>query len=416
MPLERVSLRRCHPASTGAEVVRATEETIAALGDLGAPGERLRRASRIAVKINAGVNRLRIEDGRRVEVTDPAVVEGTVRFLRCLTDAEILVGDIPSGPEADAIYPLLGLQERLDPIPGVRLFDFGQDELVEAPMRHPNPMFRRYTIPRTVAEADAVVSVAKMKAHSSIGCTLCIKNLFGWLPTSVYGLPRMYLHDRLIRLPHVLADLAQWLQPCLNVVDATLAANLTEWGGEPLKPGLLLAGTNCVAVDATGARVMGFDPEDDYPNHPFLYRHNAIRLAGRAGLGPLAESGIETIGPEPAAVYTRFTVLSYDETVSRAESVLRRNQELRRGARCVAHYEERRPALLDRCGEGQYLALKNGDVLFDGPDMTSVMRWEHDTHQDWRNGPEFVVRLLPEDKEIEDLSRYAAEAATLIDP
>jgi uncharacterized protein (DUF362 family) len=29
-----------------------------------------------------------------------------------------------------------------------------------------------------------------MKAHTSVGCTLCIKNLFGWMPTSVYGAPR----------------------------------------------------------------------------------------------------------------------------------------------------------------------------------------------------------------------------------
>src|SRR5918997_1115258 len=185
-------------------------------------------------------------------------------------------------------------------------------EDAEIEVTHPGAMFRRYMVPRELAEADAFVSLAKMKAHQSMGCTLCIKSLFGWMPPSVYGAPRMYLHDRLIRLPRVLSDIAQWTRPCLNIVDGIVAANHSEWRGQAMTPGVIVAGTNIVATDSVAARVMGFDPCGDYPEHPFFYRRNAIRLAAEAGLGPNRPWEIEVFGPSPEEVATPFEVKRYN--------------------------------------------------------------------------------------------------------
>ena len=219
--------------------MRRTEEAIRQSGDY---GKGLRGARTVAVKINAGVRRLTLTDGKQTELTDPAVVEGAVRAIRAVTDAELLVGDAPTDGGTEDLYAQLGLPGRLAKYPNVRLVDFSASELMDVEMRHSSPMFQRYTVPRELAEADAFVSLAKMKAHVSMGCTLCIKNLFGWMPTAMYGAPRMYLHDRLIRLPRVLSDLAQWTRPCLNVVDGIVAANKSEWGGEPMRPGVILGG------------------------------------------------------------------------------------------------------------------------------------------------------------------------------
>lgn len=411
---ERVSLVRCAPETEDAGVVRATEEAIARLGEAGIDvGVPLRRARTVAVKINAGVHRLTLTDGRQTELTDPAVVEGVVRALRGFTDAELLVGDATTDGSAGELYEKLGLPERLCRYPGVRLVDFNASKLVEARMAHSDPMFRSYQAPREVIEADAVVSVAKMKAHQSLGCTLCIKNLFGWMPTSVYGTPRMYLHDRLIRLPRVLSDLAHWLRPCLNVVDGIVAANKSEWGGEALRPGVIVAGTNIVATDSVGARVMGFDPDADYPDHPFLYRRNAIRLAAEAGLGPHRPDEVEVLGPDPTEVITPFTVHGYDANTPRFEEIKRRNEQVRRGAACVARYRERQGKLVDRYGAGRYLALFDGEVLWDGPDMATMQRLERESGRDWQSAPQLVVRCLPPEQEIEEWDWYAHEAAHL---
>jgi uncharacterized protein (DUF362 family) len=397
---ERVLLARCAPTTPDAEIVRRTEETIQALGDY---GRGLRGARTVAVKINAGVHRLTLTDGRQTELTDPAVIEGTVRALRAVTDAPILMGDATTDGDTRGLYEKLGLFERLAPYPDVRLVDFHESELVEVTMPHENALFRTYTLPRELAEADAFVSIAKMKAHASMGCTLCIKNLFGWMPTSVYGAPRMYLHDRLIRLPRVLSDLAQWTRPALNVVDGIVAANKSEWGGEPLRPGVLVAGTNIVATDSVAARVMGFDPDGDYPDHPFFYRRNALKLAAEAGLGPNKAERIEVLGDaQPEDVVTPFTVQKYDGDT-------RRDEQLRRGAECVAAYREKQDNLANRY-RGRLLAIFDGDVLWDGDDMKTMQRLEQESGRDWKSAPQFTVRCLPKSEEVEQFRWYGVEA------
>ncbi len=395
-----VSLRRCAAQVSDRELVEQTEAAILELGNLGEP---LILARSIAMKINAGIHRTVLMHGKQTELTDPAVIEGTVRALRRITDAEILIGDAPTDGDAAGLYQKLGLPERLAPYAGVRLVDFNASEVVEVQMKHSGAMFQRYWLPREVAAADVVVSVAKMKAHASMGCTLCIKNLFGWMPTEIYGAPRMYLHDRLIRLPRVLSDMAQWMRPGLNVIDGTAALNKREWDGEVLTPGVVLAGTNIVATDSVGARVMGFDPCGDFPSNPFLYRRNVIDLAAAAGLGPNRKEDIRVLGETTDAVQTAFEVQGY-------AGQTRRGEQLQRGAACVAAYRERQDEWAARFHE-RYLAFFDGELLWDGPDMQTMMRLEHESGRDWKLAPQFVVRCVAPEQEIENFDWYEHEAA-----
>jgi len=396
---ERVSLVKCASTSDDSAVVRRTVEAIDQTGDFAA---RLSAARKIAVKINAGVHRLILTDGKQTELTEPAVVEGTIEAIRRVTDAEIVIGDATTGGGSLELYQALGLPDRLSKYRNVRLVDFNESELIDVPMTHAGAMFRDYSLPRELAEADEFVSVAKMKAHVSLGCTLCIKNLFGWMPTSVYGNPRMYLHDRLIRLPRVLVDLAAWMRPCLNVVDGIVAANKSEWNGSAMRPGVILAGTNCVAVDSVGARVMGFDPNGDYPNHPYFYRRNAIKLAAEMGLGPNNSNEIEIIGGEPDGHCEPFRVEPYEGETNRPE-------QLRRGAECVERYRDQQAALADRYN-GRYLALFDGKVIWDGRDMAEMQQLERDSGRDWQSAPQFTVKCLPPEQEIEQMDWYRVEA------
>ena len=333
------------------------------------------------------------------------MVEGAIRAIRDVTDAEIILGDGTTDGNTHELYASLGYPERLAPYKNVRLIDFNQSELVEVAMPHPDAMFRSYQMPRELAESDAFVSLAKMKAHQSLGCTLCIKNLFGWMPTSVYGAPRVYLHDRLIRLPRVLVDMAAWARPCLNVVDGIVAANKSEWHGTAMRPGVILAGTNCVATDSAGARVMGFDPDGDYPDHPYFYRRNAIKLAAQMGLGPNLASDIEVVGPSPESVCQPFHVEKHDGDTQRDE-------QLRRGAECVMRYQEQQD-MLARSYRGRYLALFDGKVLWDGTDMRTMQKLEQESGRDWQDAPQYVVRCVPAAEEIEQMRWYQVEAQRL---
>ena len=324
-----------------------------------------------------------------------------------MTDAPILIGDGTTDGDSFGLFAQLGYPERLAKYANVRLVDFNQSELVDVTMPHAQAMFRSYKMPRELAEADAFVSLAKMKAHVSLGCTLCIKNLFGWMPISVYGAPREYLHDRLIRLPRVLVDMAMWMRPCLNVVDGIVAANKSEWNGTPMRPGVIIAGTNCVATDSVGARVMGFDPNGDYPDHPYFYRRNAIKLAAEMGLGPNRDADIEVIGPAPEGLCEPFRVEAH-------EGETNRNAQLQKGAECVARYREQQNKLAQTHRQ-QYLALLDGQVLWHGADIRAMQKLQRESGRDWQNSPQFIVRCVPVEEEVEQMDWYGVEAAYAAD-
>ena len=397
MTKPRVSILRCPAATPDAEIVRRTEEAVATVGGLDAA---FRGKRKILIKANIGIDRVVLTAGRQTELTEPAVVEGVVRALRAVTDAEILIGDAPTDDTAPALYEKLGYPQRLAQYPNVRMVDFGQPPFVEVTVPGQPLMFSRYWLNRELAEVDASVSIAKMKAHVSLGCTLCIKNLFGLTPPSIYGRPRIYLHDRLVRLPRVLVDLAMFFQPSLCVVDGIMTANHGEWHGTPVETGVILAGNNIVATDAVGMEVMGFNPMGDYPDHPHWYRRNSIRLAAEAGLGPAQLDRIELLGEDPDSVRTRFEVKPYGEGTSARE------EELAAGRRCVEQYQEHRDRYLDQYAD-RLLTFRNGELLWDTADIHEVQRLEKEQIKDWREAPQFTVRVRPAQAEIERFDVYA---------
>lgn len=397
----RVSLLRCPAASSDQEVVRKTEDAIAQVGGL---KERFGGCRKILLKPNIGIDRVRLTEGRQTELTEPAVVEGVLRALRQVTQAEIIIGDAPTDDSAERLYASLGYPELCRRFEGVRMVDFGRGPFVEVTVPGEPCQFRRYWVHQELADFDGCVSVAKMKAHLSLGCTLTIKNLFGLTPWRIYGCPRTYLHDRLIRLPRVQVDLAAYFRPSLCVVDGIMTANHGEWHGTPVETGVILAGDNCVATDAVGMLVMGFNPLGDYPDHPHWYRRNTIRLAHEHGLGSADRNRIEILGEEPESVCVPFEVKPYGEGNSA------RRAELAAGRRCVSAYLEGRDEWV-RTHPGRYLTFRDGTLLWDAPDMLTTQGLEKERAGSWREAPQFTIRVTPAEEEPERLELYATEQA-----
>jgi uncharacterized protein (DUF362 family) len=394
----RVALLRCPASTAEAGIAARAQEAIAMVGGL---RERMRGKRKILIKPNIGIDRVRLTAGRQTELTEPAVVEGVIRSLREVTTAPILIGDAPTDDTAAALYQKLGYTEMVARYPDVRMVDFGQGPFVEVEVPGEPAQFSRYWLSEELADVDATVSVAKMKAHRSLGCTLCIKNLFGLTPWRIYGKPRVYLHDRLVRLPRVQVDLAAYFHPELCVVDGIMTANHGEWHGTAVETGVLLAGDNCVSTDSVGMQVMGFNPLGDYPDHPHWYRRNSILLAHQAGLGTAVPEEIQVLGEEPGAVRQQFEVHPY------AEEGGDREAQLRAGLRCVERYREGRDGYVEHFA-GRYLTFRDGELLWDAPDMLATQDLERERSNDWRDAPHFTIRVVPRSEEIERLDVYAA--------
>jgi uncharacterized protein (DUF362 family) len=68
-------------------------------------------------------------------------------------------------------------------------------------------------------------------------------------------------------------------------------------GGRHVQPGLLIAGTNCVATDAVGMALMGFDPMADRGTPPFETCDSTLRLAEQLGVGTRDLNQVDVVIP-----------------------------------------------------------------------------------------------------------------------
>jgi uncharacterized protein (DUF362 family) len=133
----RVALLRCPSTTTEAAIVDRTCEAVALVGGL---RERFAGKRKILIKPNIGIDRVRLTNGRQTELTEPAVVEGVIRSLREVSDAEIVIGDAPTDDSAEALYARLGYTAMAERYPSVRMVDFGQGTLSCTPTwRTPTP-------------------------------------------------------------------------------------------------------------------------------------------------------------------------------------------------------------------------------------------------------------------------------------
>jgi len=316
---------------------------------------RLEKARRIAIKVNLVLEpeNIRLTDGRRQELVDDLVLRATLRLLRERTNAELFLVDStyhPEGERANCDVHFLPLLREF----GVGYVECTRRDLAWYDVPGGGLLFRRYRLNPCFRDADAFVSVATLKSHAFMGVTLTTKNLFGLCPVHPENRPRRYFHH-FIRLPFVLADLAQTLQPCLNIVDGLVGQSLREWGGEARVTDTLIAGDHCIATDACAATLMGHDPASDWPTPPFRRDRNHLRIAADAGCGTVDLDRIDFEHDLP------IPVGSFDSDPTDPREMV----ESWRRTTCeqALFFRDRRAEFVRRY-PGEYIYLQDGEVLW----------------------------------------------------
>jgi uncharacterized protein (DUF362 family) len=258
-----VALGKC-PAYDGADVLDCLRETWhqAEMPDV--------TGKRVLVKPNL----IDFIEGHPV-TTAPAVVGALLDLFEERGAGEVAVGDGPGfRREAWPVVAASGLADILA-TRKVPFVDLNYDDPKPVPAR--DGWFlrtREVWLPRHVREADLIVSVPKVKTHHWAGVSLSLKNLFGIVPGARYGWPKNMLHIN--GLPLSILGLYQMVRPVVSVADGIVGMEGDgPLFGTPVAHGLLAAGADPVAVDATCARLMGIAPAE--VDH--LY------LASWAGLG-----------------------------------------------------------------------------------------------------------------------------------
>lgn len=199
-------------------------------------------------------------DPESVINTNPMLIAATLEAFRSLGAADVVVAEGP-GHRRDTEYIVTasGLYDALRDTGG-RYIDLNGDAVRALPTLAQYTGLERLWLPETVAGADLLVSMPKMKCHHWVGVTLSMKNLFGIMPGAVYGWPKNVLHVKGIH--QSIMDINATLPvPRFNIVDGIVGME----GNGPIQgtarhSGVLVFGEDPVAVDATAARLMGVEP------------------------------------------------------------------------------------------------------------------------------------------------------------
>lgn len=230
--------------------------------------------------------------------TDAHVVEGVIEFVKACGVSDITIAE-GGNPGTERAFEVTGLRE-VAARHGVPLININADEgvSVEIPNAH---ALSRVIVSRTVLESTCIVNVPKLKIHHMTQVTLSIKNLMGTIVGNRGAIMHTCIDAKLV-------DLARVVRPALNIVDGLIGAEMDETHGRPVPVGIVIAGTDLVAVDTVGSAVMGVDPT--------TVRH--LQLAAERGLGIGEPAKIEVVGEAISTVAKRFSQALSEQKLRRS--------------------------------------------------------------------------------------------------
>jgi len=182
----------------------------------------------------------------------------------------------------------------------------------------------RVQFPKVVLEADYFINMPALKTHTMTMVTLSLKNLQGLLDEK----SRYYSHRD--DLDQHMVDINKIRVPDLVVLDGLIGMEGmgAGEGGNPVEMGIVMAGRDCVAVDAVASMCMGIE-------NPLAV--STTRIAQHDGLGCGNPFLIDVVGESVERVKKRFTLpVNFPPPIQTSVSGIYPNIDLYIGGACPA--------------------------------------------------------------------------------
>jgi uncharacterized protein (DUF362 family) len=230
--------------------------------------------------------------------TNPLLVHAAVEAFRARGAASVRIAEGPGHrrntldlADAAGYFKIVPKFEDL-------FIDLNLDEVTRVHLPRQISRLGKLYLPNTALRAGLLVSMPKMKTHHWVGATLSMKNLFGLVPGGIYGWPKNVLHWA--GIAESIADLHAAFPRQFAIVDGIVGMH----GNGPIQgtakyAGVLVAGSDPVAVDATCCRIMRINP----------YGIDYLRLATGGVEAQISEQNIRQAGEAIAAVATPFDLI-----------------------------------------------------------------------------------------------------------
>jgi uncharacterized protein (DUF362 family) len=210
-------------------------------------------------KVLLKVNLLSGKEPEKAVTTHPEFVRAVAKAVK-EAGGDPYIGDSPAGPfskrNLNKAYEHSGLAN-LAGEEGITLnFNTGVKKL-----DFPNgKRLRRSPICDYVLNADKVIALPKLKTHSFQYMTLACKNMYGVVP----GLTKAKYHaqfPRRVSFADMMLDILTIVKPQLYIMDGIIGMEGQGPGsGDPVKMDLVLASTDCVAMDISVCKILGVEP------------------------------------------------------------------------------------------------------------------------------------------------------------
>jgi uncharacterized protein (DUF362 family) len=231
--------------------------------------------------------------------THPMLVHAAFEAFRAMGAATVRIAEGPGHRRNTLDLAEAAGYFRIVPDFEDRFVDLNLDEVTRVRPTAQFSRIKKLYLPNSALRADLLVSMPKMKTHHWVGATLSMKNLFGVVPSGIYGWPKNVLHWAGIE--ESIADLHAAFPRQFAIVDGIVGME----GNGPIQgaakhAGVLVAGSDPVAVDATCCRIMKIDP----------MQIRYLQLSSRRGdVSQITEDHIEQIGESIQSVSTSFELI-----------------------------------------------------------------------------------------------------------
>jgi uncharacterized protein (DUF362 family)/NAD-dependent dihydropyrimidine dehydrogenase PreA subunit len=173
----------------------------------------------------------------------------------------VTIGDSPGGTFSKnvlrSVYEKSGLRLVAEETGAELSYDTGW-QYVSCPE---NKLIKKFEITNMVLNADAVITMPKLKTHMLTHFTGATKILFGAIP----GVTKAAYHAKLKTVDlfsEMLVDLLDVVKPRLAIMDGVVGMEGDGPSrGKPRTVGVILAGEDSVALDVVACNLIGMRPE-----------------------------------------------------------------------------------------------------------------------------------------------------------
>lgn len=227
--------------------------------------------------------------------THPVMLEAMIVYLKQFS-LEIYVGDSPGGiVPVEKVWQTTGIEEVCHKH-NVSLIQFGKKGSINKKIHDID-----FQLEKTLFDVDAVINIAKMKTHSLMLYTGCVKNLYGFIP----GMYKSALHKQ-FPFPK---DFSEVLSSLYSIVKDKIFVNILDgivgMEGEGPSAGKakhfqrVFISTNALALDVSASKYMGFKSSElDYLNQIAQqenWSESQLNLVSEETLTPLSDVSISEV-------------------------------------------------------------------------------------------------------------------------